>query len=75
MMHLDFSQIGGSIDELEKKFDEYLYFTLDDFVNKYANDYPDYFIKAFFESSSGSAKLIMVCKFSSIKCSLTILVD
>lgn len=60
VMHLDFSQIGGSIDELEKKFDEYLCFTLDDFVNKYANDYPDYFIKAFFESSSGSAKLIMI---------------
>ncbi|MDY5085730.1 MAG: AAA family ATPase [Prevotella sp.] len=24
VMHLDFSRIGGSIDELEKKFDEYL---------------------------------------------------
>ena len=60
VMHLDFSQIGGSIDELEKKFDEYLCFTLDDFVNKYANDYPDYFIKAFFECKTYTGKLIQI---------------
>ena len=60
VMHLDFSQIGGSIDELEKKFDEYLCFTLDDFVNKYANDYPDYFIKAFFDCKTYTGKLIQI---------------
>ena len=60
VMHLDFSQIGGSIYELEKKFDEYLCFTLDDFVNKYANDYPDYFIKAFFECKTYTGKLIQI---------------
>ena len=38
VMHLDFSQIGGTIDELEKKFDEYLCYRLDDFVSKYADD-------------------------------------
>ena len=60
VMHLDFSQIGGSIDELEKKFDEYLCFTLNDFVNKYANDYPDYFIKAFFDCKTYTGKLIQI---------------
>ena len=60
VMHLDFSQIGGSIYELEKKFDEYLCFTLDDFVNKYANDYPDYFIKAFFDCKTYTGKLIQI---------------
>ena len=50
VMHLDFSQIGGTIDELEKKFDKYLMRQLDDFVRNYADDYPDYFIKDFFES-------------------------
>lgn len=60
VMHLDFSQIGGSIDELEKKFDEYLCYRLDDFVNKYANDYPDYFIKAFFECKTYTGKLIQI---------------
>ena len=60
VMHLDFSQIGGTIDELEKKFDEYLCFTLNDFVNKYANDYPDYFIKAFFDCKTYTGKLIQI---------------
>lgn len=60
VMHLDFSQIGGSIDELEKRFDEYLCYKLDDFVNKYANDYPDYFIKAFFDCKTYTGKLIQI---------------
>ena len=60
VMHLDFSQIGGTIDELEKKFDKYLMRQLDDFVRNYADDYPDYFIKDFFESTSGTDKLIMI---------------
>ena len=60
VMHLDFSQIGGSIDELEKKFDEYLCYRLDAFVNKYADDYPDYFIKAFFECKTYTGKLIQI---------------
>ena len=60
VMHLDFSQIGGTIDELEKRFDEYLCYRLDDFVKKYANYYPDYFIKAFFECKTYTGKLIQI---------------
>ena len=60
VMHLDFSRIGGSIDELEKKFDEYLCYTLDSFVRKYADDYPDYFIKSFFECNTYTGKLIQI---------------
>lgn len=60
VLHLDFSRIGGTVDELEKKFDEYMMRQLDDFVRKYAEDYPDYFIKEFFESTSGTDKLIMI---------------
>ena len=60
VMHLDFSRIGGSIDELEKKFDEYLCYTLDAFVRKYADDYPDYFIKSFFECNTYTGKLIQI---------------
>ena len=60
VMHLDFSRIGGSIDELEKKFDEYLCYTLDAFVRKYADDYPDYFIKSFFECKTYTGKLIQI---------------
>ena len=60
VMHLDFSQIGGTIDELEERFDEYLCYRLDAFVNKYADDYPDYFIKAFFECKTYTGKLIQI---------------
>ena len=38
VMHLDFSQIGGTIDELDRKFDKYLSFMLNDFVRKYEAD-------------------------------------
>ncbi|MGN0257590.1 MAG: ATP-binding protein [Bacteroides sp.] len=60
VMHLDFSQIGGTIDELDRKFDKYLSFMLNDFVRKYEADYPDYFMKEFFEEKSGTDKLIMI---------------
>ena len=60
VMHLDFSRIGGTIDELEKKFDEYLCYTLDAFVRKYADDYPDYFIKSFFDCNTYTGKLIQI---------------
>ena len=60
VMHLDFSQIGGSIDELEKKFDEYLCYRLNAFVRKYADDYPDYFLKSFFECNTYTGKLIQI---------------
>ena len=60
VMHLDLSQIGGTIDELEERFDEYLCYRLDAFVNKYADDYPDYFIKAFFECKTYTGKLIQI---------------
>ncbi len=65
VMHLDFSQIGGTIDELEKKFDLYLTHRLNAFVRKYTADYPDYFIKEFFEATSGTEKLIMITTIAS----------
>ena len=60
VMHLDFSQIGGTIDELEKKFEEYLCYRLDAFVRKYADDYPAYFLKSFFACNTYTGKLIQI---------------
>lgn len=60
VMQLDFSQIGGTIDELEKKFDQYLGFMLNNFVRKYVDDYPDYFLDELLEEKSGTNKLIMI---------------
>ena len=60
VMHLDFSSIGDRIEQLRKELDAHLCNRLDDFVKKYADDYPDYFIKEFFEATSGDEKLLMI---------------
>lgn len=60
VMHLDFSQVGGTIDELEKKIDKYLGFMLNAFVRKYADDYPEYFVEEFFKEECGTNKLVMI---------------
>lgn len=39
-MHLDFSRIGGNVDNIEKNFQIYCSRTLDAFVYKYKEDYP-----------------------------------
>ena len=40
VLHLDFSQIGGTIDQLNEKFDSYLGVMLDSFAARYASCYP-----------------------------------
>lgn len=40
VLHLDFSQIGGSIDELRKYFDSYMDVMINDFAQRYAHRYP-----------------------------------
>ena len=40
VLHLDFSQIGGSIDELKKYFDIYMDVMINDFAQRYAHRYP-----------------------------------
>ena len=41
VMHLDFSQVGGNIDNLEEKFNFYMGVQLDGFVRDYAEFYSD----------------------------------
>ena len=60
VMYLDFSQIGGTIDELPKRFDQYLSMQLDDFMDKYQADYPAHLVERFFRLESGNDKLIMI---------------
>lgn len=60
VMHLDFSQIVGTTEQLREQLDKHLCSRLDDFVRKYADDFPNYFIKEFFETTSGDGKLLMI---------------
>lgn len=57
MLYLDFSKIGGSIDELPQRFDSYSAVQLDDFLNRYREYYTDEFIARFGAAEKGIDKL------------------
>jgi len=60
MLYLDFSQVGGDIDRLSERFDEYCKVMLDGFMRKYQNEYPEAVVKAFFEIQTFSGKLALI---------------
>ena len=60
ILYLDFSKIGGSIDELSKRFDAYSAVQLDEFLNRYREYYDDEFIARFLSAEKGLDKLHML---------------
>lgn len=60
VLYLDFSQIGGDASQLYEKFDVYMSICLDNFVRKYAADYPDYFIDEYFKRTNSDNKLVHI---------------
>ncbi|MDE6179961.1 MAG: ATP-binding protein, partial [Phocaeicola sp.] len=57
MLYLDFSKIGGSVDELSQKFDAYTAVQLDGFLNRYRSFYSADFIARFRAAETGLDKL------------------
>lgn len=57
VLYLDFSKIGGNIDELPKRFDEYSAVQLDGFLNRYESFYSEDFIRRFRSTRQGIEKL------------------
>lgn len=57
VLYLDFSKIGGGIDDLSKRFDEYSAVQLDDFLNRYESFYSEEFINRFRGTKQGIEKL------------------
>ena len=57
MLYLDFSKIGGTIDELSQKFDAYSAVQLDIFLKRYREYYDDEFISLFRSEKTGLDKL------------------
>ena len=64
VLYLDFSQIGGGIDELYAQCDTYLSVCLDGFVRKYADDYPDYFIDEYFKDTNANTRLVHITRIA-----------
>ena len=60
MLYLDFSKIGGSVDELSQRFDAYSAVQLDEFLQRYRDYYDDEFAARFFAAENGLDKLHML---------------
>lgn len=60
MLYLDFSQVGGDIERLPERFDDYCSLMLDDFMHSYRDEYPDETVKAFFETRQMADKLDLI---------------
>lgn len=60
VLYLDFSQVGGNIDQLEENFEEYFSMTLNAFMRKYQADYPADIVQEFFQVHTYSGKLRLI---------------
>lgn len=60
VLYLDFSQVGGSIDQLERNFEEYCNIQLDAFVRRYAADYSPEVKEKCLSSTNMSSKLSLL---------------
>lgn len=60
MLYLDFSQVGGDIDRLSERFNDYCSLMLDDFMHSYRDEYPNETVKAFFETRQMADKLDLI---------------
>ena len=76
VLHLDFSQVGGNIENLEEKFNEYCSTALDDFMDKYGDYYPDASKRAFYTAKDAGAKLnILSIKANTLRYPLYLIID
>ena len=60
VLHLDFSQVGGSIEKLEQNFNFYLGVELDGFIRDYQEYYSEYAIKKVAETETATGKLAVI---------------
>lgn len=60
ILYLDFSQVGGDIDSLEKNFDMYCGVKLDSFVDIYKDKYSPDFIKKVHDAKDATEKLTLI---------------
>ena len=60
VMHLDFSQVGGNIDNLEEKFNFYMGVQLDGFVRNYAEYYSEELRQKVYAAQDAGGKLALI---------------
>ena len=60
VLHLDFSQVGGTIEELEENFDKYCRVKFDSFVDVYSEFYSESFIEKVSSAATAVDKLTLI---------------
>ena len=60
VLHLDFSQIGGNIEDLPKKFNQYFGVMLDSFMDRYAAYYPERIVNAVYQKEDADEKFAII---------------
>ena len=76
VLHLDFSQVGGSIEKLEQNFNFYLGVELDGFIRDYQEYYSEYAIKKVEETETATGKLAVILnEAKSKRYSLYLIID
>ena len=60
VLHLDFSQVGGTTERLAENFNEYCCIVLNDFMDVYGDFYPKETKTMFYASNDAGAKLAIV---------------
>ena len=68
VMHLDFSQVGGTIEKLEENFDKYCSVKFDSFVDIYREFYSDSFIEKVSSAATAVDKLNLINDESKKRC-------
>ena len=64
VLTLDFSQVGGNIDNLEERFNSYCNICFDAFINRYAQFYDDATRKTVLAENVASNKLATIQKYA-----------
>ena len=76
VLHLDFSQVGGSIDKLEENFDKYCRVKFDSFADIYQEYYPNDFLNKVKTAEYAVDKLQIINDESKKQgCSLYLIID
>ena len=60
VLHLDFSQVGGTIEQLEENFNSYCGVKLDGFIQDYRQYYSDECVKRVLEATKATDKLNLI---------------
>ena len=60
VLHLDFSQIGGSVEDLPSKFNQYFGVMLDSFMDRYAACYPERIVNAVYQKEDADGKFAII---------------